>query len=174
MKKVVSWICEICYEKYNNEDDCRACEDKGLAVIPDWLSKTDKIYGFGEQGVVGPNPFSLQVDILGSRCSKFYNLGHPGDIRVMARGLRISHNFENAWVPLDAINPLIGWDFMRYVSHHPDDILKEANLWLQACRDYGIAPDITKASWGREIDDYKAAQDLRMYLVTSQLLPFIG
>lgn len=138
MRTKTVYICDICETQHDVEADAMACEAQGRPEAPPWLTARVgcEAVGFGERGV---------VDHGGCKLRGLYVV-RLNDRHVMCAdtGLFVSHN-QGDYLPAYALDPMRGYDFLRYVDGN--ELTVAVAKWVSWCREYGIDPDPTKASW---------------------------
>lgn len=140
MPAVTRYQCAICGVEYHAEQEMRACEARGEPVRPTWLDARigKEVAGFGEVGIV---PCTLRTVVI--RNVFGHNIGvevHPHPY------LGSNQSHYESYLPLCAIDPMQGVDFMRY-ERGGESTRKLLAEWAKWCRVYGIEPDPTKAIW---------------------------
>lgn len=139
------WKCSICCHVHDEHEEAVACAAQGPADPPPWLAarRGMEVAGFGECGVVAGVLVGWYAEDRGAH------------VPMCDAGVWLSRNQECAAVPAEALDPMHGWDFLRYVDVHA--IPDEAAKWLKWCCIYGIEPDPTKAQWWDYRTDEKRA-----------------
>lgn len=136
MKTYPTYECELCGYTSRDRAEVEACEATGTPTLPHWamFRVGQQVRGFGEDGVQWRLLHGFEL------CRSW------GRHIWFAKGdFRLSHNQreEEYGVPLSALDPLCGWDFLRYVDDVDDDIYE----WATCCAEYGVEPDPARASW---------------------------
>lgn len=129
-----SFICEFCLCEYDSKEDAQKCEAKGFPEPAPWFPLGEKIYAWGEDGpfeVLVKDEFSI---IIGNKYGS-YNSPHEWLIRTNSDTAELSHNIEygSSYFPLSALNPLQGYDALRY-----DNKIESVILWRQQLARFGM------------------------------------
>jgi hypothetical protein len=126
------WRCDICHDDHETEQMAVSCEAKGREAVPPWLRPGGPVFGFGEHGVVGRNGVGsgVQYAALVQRIEEGHEVLVGLDVY-----LRISRH-QGHVLPLRALDPTRGWDFLRSVG--ADQIEDQVRQWIGACAVYGL------------------------------------
>lgn len=133
MKTYPMYECELCGHTSRDQAEVASCEAAGIPALPDWAASRvgQRVRGFGESGVKWGT-------LRGFELRRYWD-GHAW----FAKGdFQLSHNqrVEDDGVPLSALDPMRGWDFLRYA----DADIRE---WAACCAEYGVESDPTRSSW---------------------------
>ena len=148
------WKCSLCEREYDAESDAVACEAQGTPERPAWLYEGAQVWGFGENGIVGPGV----VEALHLRCSSRGRHAWQVELKNANKdrlhgAWQLSHNHGDDGspgpnlVPASALDPMQGWDFLRYTY-------LDVDAWIAVCRVYGIDPTkVVSAYWAEGRSD---------------------
>ena len=151
------WKCSLCSTEYDTEVEAVTCEVKGLPEQPSWLFEGAQVWGFGENGIVGPGT------VAGLHLRARHNSAHSGHVWAvelknenegkLIGAWQLSHNHGDdgrpgpSLVPASALDPMKGWDFLRYCTIDVD-------TWIAVCRAYAIDPTkVAGAYWAEGRSD---------------------
>jgi len=134
--------CGICGTRFfDDEGSALACEAQGTPGTPAWLSSRvgQEVAGFGECRIE-------TATLLGFTVQRRHG-GHEL-LAVLDEAMVLSHNHEEvSLVPAWGLDPMHGWDFLRYVGPDDTGLPLLVVTWVTWCRRYGIEPDPTRALW---------------------------
>lgn len=137
MKTYPIYECELCGHTSRDQAEVATCEAVGTPPLPDWAKSRvgQRVRGFGEGGVKWGTLRALELRRAVYGVHAWFAVGD----------FWLSHNQseDEDGVPLAALDPLHGWDFLRYA----DDIDADIREWVVCCAEYGIEPDLTQTSW---------------------------
>lgn len=137
MNTYLMYECCLCGYASRDQKEILTCELAGTPLLPAWARSRvgQRVRGFGEDGVrwgVLRN-FELRRDHFGNHF--WFAIGD----------FQLSHNqrVDEGGVPFSALNPMHGWDFLRFA----DEIEESVREWFACCVEYGIKPDPTRSTW---------------------------
>jgi hypothetical protein len=138
--------CDICKTTFPTLQEAEECEALPTPEPPPWLKPGATVWGFGENGVEGPGKVQEVFYRKGDWPKSPHRLYLWTDHNISGHG--ISHNYVGEDpLPANAVDPMQGWDFLRYVSY--TTMRDHARGWKEACVALEIEPDPTQAKWFR-------------------------
>lgn len=153
MTPIAMYRCDICGFSYDTSQEAVACEAKGRPEIPAWANP-GRAWAFGESGVQE----TVLHDVFGEWELRGRDPHDPQSHVLLARidYVSISHNLVDLMnVPIRALDPMRGLDFLRYVS--VANVRAHALRWREACLAYGVDPDPVMAGWADRLEPEKMA-----------------
>jgi hypothetical protein len=118
------YVCELCQEEHETEEDARTCEARGIPAPMPFLPLGEEIPAFGEN-------HTAIAKIVQVRLSRRW---HHWEV-FADPFIYLNHNSAGVddWVPACSFDPRCGWDGFRYGCSKED-----AAIWRAAMARYGF------------------------------------